>query len=103
MSNRRLSFDPMFRTRQIGRLLMLQRPAEPEDVIAYMLTQHLQFRPAAALSDHVEPTAAVAAPPMSSGVRRAKNARELCWLAPLGRLMKGVDKRDDERATFVHC
>jgi CubicO group peptidase (beta-lactamase class C family) len=41
----KLSYDPMFKTREIERFLNLRRQAQPVDVIAYMLKQPLQFNP----------------------------------------------------------
>jgi N-acyl-D-amino-acid deacylase len=43
--DREASYDPMFRTKQVERELRLGHPATPADVIAYMLSQPLQFAP----------------------------------------------------------
>jgi CubicO group peptidase (beta-lactamase class C family) len=43
--DREKSFDPMFRTAQIQASLGLSRPVNPGDIIEYMLTQPLQFKP----------------------------------------------------------
>lgn len=43
--DRNESFDPMFRTHRIERSLRLRRPAQPTDVIRYMLGQPLEFDP----------------------------------------------------------
>ena len=37
--------DPMFKVREVAKALELQRPAEPADVVRYMLGQPLQFAP----------------------------------------------------------
>jgi N-acyl-D-amino-acid deacylase len=39
------SFDPMFRMHDVEKTLRLRRPAQPTDVIRYMLGQPLQFDP----------------------------------------------------------
>jgi CubicO group peptidase (beta-lactamase class C family) len=39
------ALDPMFRTKQIEQALNLKGPTSPVDVVAYMLTQPLQFNP----------------------------------------------------------
>ena len=43
--DRRLSFDPMFRSVQIAKDLRVPAPAEPDDILRYMLRRSLDFSP----------------------------------------------------------